>query len=172
MTTTTSPAELGAGATNSSRRDTLRLVSIGLGTIGLLVTIYLVYTKITSTEQVCLGGDAFNCDLVQSSIYSKIGPVPIQYLGLLGYFAILLSLVLEPRLPLLKARGTIVVFGLTLFGFLYSMYLTSIEAFVIHAWCMWCLISAIVMTVLFGVSAARLWKSIGGVSEEAIDDEE
>lgn len=166
MTTTTSQAEPGKEAANTVPRDTLRLVSIGLGIIGLLVTIYLVYTHATNTQQVCLEGGGFNCDLVQGSIYSRIGPVPIQYLGLAGYLGILAVLLLESRIPLLTTRGKIIVFAMTLFGFLYSMYLTTIEAFVIHAWCMWCLTNAITMTLLFGVSSARLWRSISDTSED------
>jgi len=34
-------------------------------------------------------------------------------------------------------------------GIVFSAYLTYLEAFVIHAWCQWCVISAIIMAVSF-----------------------
>ena len=37
-------------------------------------------------------------------------------------------------------------------GFLVSLYLSGVEAFVIHAWCFWCVISAIVVTLIFGLA--------------------
>src|SRR5262249_16679578 len=169
MTSTSSRAEL-RGA--SPPRDMLRVVSIGLAIIGLLVTLYLTYTHLTQTQQFCLEGGNFNCDLVQNSIYSKIGRLPIHYLGLGGYLAILLALLLETRIPLLATRGKLIVFGLTLIGFLYSAYLTMIEAFVLHQWCMWCLISAITMTLLFGNSSARLWRSLSQIPDDPDEDED
>ena len=38
--------------------------------------------------------------------------------------------------------------ALTVFGTLFSIYLTLLELFVIHAICAWCLTSAVVMTIL------------------------
>jgi len=63
---------------------------------------------------------------------------------------------------------------MTLFGFMFSAYLTAIEAFVIHAWCMWCLGSAITMTALFIVSGLRLWKAISApvLIDDLADDAE
>jgi uncharacterized membrane protein len=66
----------------------------------------------------------------------------------------------------LHARGRLIVFGMTLVGFLFSLYLTAIEAFVLNAWCVWCVVSAIAMTLLFGVSFARLWQQISAVPDE------
>lgn len=170
MTTTTRRADVANDAATPSRRDSLRLLSIGLATIGLLITVYLVYSHFTNTQEICLQGNGFNCDLVQNSVYSRIGPLPIQYLGLGGYLAILLALLFETRVPVLMKRGKVLVFAMTLFGFLYSAYLTMIEAFVLHAWCMWCLISAITMTLLFAVSSLRLWREVSLMPED--DDEE
>ena len=46
-------------------------------------------------------------------------------------------------------------FGIILFGFLYSAYLTYLELFVIKAICPWCVASAILMTVLLFISARQ-----------------
>ena len=75
--------------------------------------------------------------------------------------------------PMVRDRGTgkyrrTRLFVLTLGGFMFSGYLTSMEAFVLHSWCLWCVGSAITMTLLFIVSSARLWRSFNaeGAEEE------
>jgi uncharacterized membrane protein len=76
--------------------------------------------------------------------------VPVALIGLLGYIAILGSLLVrdleETRLATL---------GLTLVGFGFSAYLTYRELFSIHAVCEWCASSAVIMTILLGCSVAR-----------------
>jgi protein-disulfide isomerase/rhodanese-related sulfurtransferase len=46
--------------------------------------------------------------------------------------------------------------GISCAGFLFSIYLTSLEAFVIHAWCAWCVVSALVVTAIFVLSVLEL----------------
>lgn len=154
-------------------RDWLKLAATLIALIGLGITLYLSYTKVFSVEQICAKDSTFNCELVQSTVYSRVAGVPIQFIGLGGYLAILAVLFFETRLgALANGRGIMIVFGMTLFGFLYSAYLTSIEAFVLKAWCMWCLASAGTMTILFFVSTARLWKYINRPIDLALLDEE
>jgi uncharacterized membrane protein len=166
MSTTTRSAALAA---ESSARDWLKVASIVLALSGVLIAGYLVISEATNTQTICPANGAFNCDLVQKSIYSKVGPIPVAVIGLVGYLAILAILLLESRVELFAERGKTIVFGMTLIGLLFSGYLTAMEAFVLHAWCVWCLGSAIVMLLLFGVSFARLWRAI---SEDAVEAEE
>src|SRR5439155_14064811 len=137
--------------------------------IGLLIAGYLVLSEATNTQTICPATGAFNCDLVQKSIYSRVGPIPVAVLGLLGYLAILAVLLLESRSGLFAERGKRLVFGMALIGLLFSGYLTAMEAFVLHAWCVWCLGSAITMLLLFIVSFVRLWRAI---SAEPVEEEE
>jgi len=166
MATTTSAASMAA---ERASRDWLKLASILLACIGALIAGYLVISEVTNTQTICPETRAFNCDLVQKSIYSRVGPIPVAVLGLAGYLAILGVLLLESRVELFVGRGKLLVFGMTLIGLLFSGYLTAMEAFVLHAWCVWCVGSAITMTLLFIVSFARLWRSIGA---GPIEDEE
>jgi uncharacterized membrane protein len=54
------------------------------------------------------------------------------------------------------------MFGMALFGTLFSIYLTYLELFVIHAVCIWCLASAVIITVLMllNLPAITLWLAI------------
>lgn len=51
-----------------------------------------------------------------------------------------------------KILGYLELFGFTLFGVLFSLYLTYLEPFVIRAVCIWCLISAVIITLLLLLS--------------------
>jgi uncharacterized membrane protein len=87
---------------------------------------------------------------VQSSQWSKLAGVPVALLGLIGYIGILGSLLVRER------EGTrLATLGLTTIGFGFSAYLTYREAASIHAYCEWCLSSAVILTILFGCAIAR-----------------
>jgi uncharacterized membrane protein len=132
------------------------LASIILAFLGTADSLYLSYIKLTSGDLACsaLGG---GCGIVNSSYYAYVGGVYVGYIGLVGYVAILAALLLEKRIGLLQQHGKLLVGGMTMFGFLFSGYLTAVEAFILHQWCQWCVISAIIMTLLFGLSLARLF---------------
>ena len=107
MSTTTRSTSLAA---ESQSHDWSRVASIVLALIGLLIAGYLVISEATNTQTICPATGAFNCDLVQKSIYSHVGPIPVAVLGLLGYLAILAVLLLESRVDPkvhdeLRARG-------------------------------------------------------------------
>lgn len=158
MTSNTLNSEKSAAVQPKTTRDNLRLISLILAVIGIGVSGYLAYTKISGAEIACIEG-VTNCEVVNNSIYAFIGGIYVGYIGLAGYLAILLALLLEDRISLLRQWGRLALAGITFFGFLFSGYLTSIEAFVLREWCQWCVISAIVMTALFALSLARLWRA-------------
>jgi len=94
--------------------------------------------------------------VVQNSAYSKVMGVPIAVLGFVTYMVLGALVLLESRVELLREYGAALVFAITLFGFLYSGWLTYIEFFQLNALCPWCLVSAALMTALFIVSGLRL----------------
>jgi|FLYN01.1.fsa_nt_gi uncharacterized membrane protein len=146
--------------THAPARLTLRAVSLILIALGILVTGYLSIAELTNTTTACIESGAFNCDVVQNSVYSKIMGIPIAVLGF-GTYVVLGALVaLENRLSFLQAYGVALVFAITLFGFLYSAWLTYIEFFQLKALCPWCLASAAIMTLLFIVSGLRLRQTL------------
>ena len=117
-----------------------------LSLIGLIDAAYLAWLKIANTEASCgIGG----CDVVNSSIYSEVAGIPVALLGVGGYVCIIGLLLLESRAEFWKENVPTFLFGITLIGLLYSIYLTYLELFVIHAVCPYCVVSAIVMLILF-----------------------
>jgi uncharacterized membrane protein len=116
--------------------------------IGLSVALYMSYVEITQTEAIC--GPVGHCNTVQQSSYAYLfGIIPIGVLGVLGYIVIALTWLFGRFGPRRWHKLSMhLFFALTIFGTLFSIYLTFLEPFVIGASCAWCLSSAIVMTVL------------------------
>lgn len=131
-----------------SRRVVPFLIAGGLVTAG-----YLAYVETTSTLVIC-GVEYSGCETVQTSSYATLlGFLPTAVLGLLGYLAILtVWLVANSRLRKLRYLASLTQWGLALFGVLFSIYLTYLEVFVIHATCSWCVTSAVFMNALLWYS--------------------
>ena len=147
-------------------RDWLRLAGMLLAFLGLLVAAYMSWAELTGQETSCPGYTAgqegnpgalaVDCGFVQNSIYAKALGIPVAVLGVGGYLAILVVWALEDRVPLLADYGPMLVFGMALFGFLFSAYLTYAELFIMYTVCTWCLASAVLMTLVFVVAVVRL----------------
>jgi uncharacterized membrane protein/thiol-disulfide isomerase/thioredoxin len=131
-----------------------------ISVIGMVIAGYLSYVEVTQTEAVC--GPVGDCNTVQQSSYANImGFLPVGIFGLMGYVVILVVWTLQYYGPE-KWRGysALSVWGLALFGTLFSIYLTFLEPFVIGATCAWCISSAIIMTVILWVAtgpAKHVW---------------
>ena len=149
--------------TTASKLDWLRLASILLAIVGIIVAGYLSWAEVTGNETQCVNTGKINCETVQSSAYSEVMGVPIALLGLLGYVAILGVLVLEDQVSFFAAYGRTLVVGFALFGVIFSLYLTLIEATVLDAWCQWCVISATLITVLLVLGGVRLNQLFGAL---------
>ncbi len=129
-------------------------VSIGLAALGVLVSIYMTIFKITENPGMCLGSGG--CSVVNNSIYAQVYGIPVAVIGVGGYLAILGSLLLRVRVPFFESNGAMIVFGLALVGFLFTVYLIYVETALIHALCPFCVTSQITMTILFIISLVAL----------------
>ncbi|WP_420631057.1 vitamin K epoxide reductase family protein [Candidatus Leptofilum sp.] len=112
----------------------------------------MLYLSTIPETTICYPSGA--CQVIQQSEYGEILNVPVGIWGALGYFAILatwsVSLIGSSRLLRVVPWALL---ALTLLGVLFSLYFTFLEPFIIGATCPWCLTSAILMTILFWLSA-------------------
>ena len=125
-----------------------RMVIPLLSLIGLFVALYLWAHNLGLTGPIVWGvGD---CATGQSSQYATIGPVPVSAMGVFGYLALMgLSFAgIQPRHRASPVIGGLMLAGAAV-GVLFSAYLTYLEAAVIHAWCQYCVASAIAITLLY-----------------------
>lgn len=135
----------------------LRKALMALSLIGLADAIYLTYIKLAA-DGICVAGEG--CEIVNTSVYSQIYGIPVAVLGGLAYVAMLVVLLLEPGNEFFEFNGPLIVLGISIFGVLYSAYLTYLELYVIRAICEFCVLSAVVLTFMLILSAARMQRTL------------
>jgi len=130
-------------------------VAVVLAFAGMADAAYLTVVHYADQPIVCSGiGD---CELVNSSRYAEFAGVPVALLGL-GAYAALAALG-----GAAGVRGDVgllaVAWGVALAGVLFSGYLTYIELRVLEAICPYCVVSAALLTAIFAVLSAALWRT-------------
>jgi uncharacterized membrane protein len=135
----------------------LYLIAALLSLIGLADSIYLTVEHVTGQSLRCtiISG----CSEVLSSPYSHIGSLPLAALGAMAYFtvfdlSILAAFGYRFARPLLAALLALM--------FLMTLWLLYLQAFVIHHFCQYCLLSAAVTITLTAIAlAGRSWRTTG-----------
>lgn len=132
-----------------------------LAVVGLLDSWYIFYKKQKKEKLLCFvspimarlapkRGGGQDCNEVVNSKYSHIYGVPNEVLGIIFYFSIL-GIVGLVTIGITELHGIslMAVIHLTaFFALLLSIFLTAIQAFVLKAWCEYCLIA---MFANFGI---------------------
>jgi uncharacterized membrane protein len=126
----------------------MRPLIAGVALIGLAIATYLTVVHYSGGVSVC--AIAHGCETVQKSSYASLAGVPVALLGAIGYGGILASLLRND-----ETAGMTTAF-VSLLGFGFSAWLTFVEVDKLHAICIWCVGSAICMTILALLSVARL----------------
>ncbi|HZE57902.1 MAG TPA: vitamin K epoxide reductase family protein [Chthoniobacterales bacterium] len=124
-------------------RKRLYAVAAVVALFGLADGIYLTVEHVTGRTAQCIASSG--CQEVLSSKYAAIGPIPLASLGALAYFTAF-STALLAAFGSAKCRS---LFAL-LVGIMFAvtLWLFYLQAFVLHAFCDYCLFSAGVTTVL------------------------
>ena len=125
-----------------------RAAAIVVAVIGLGIATYLTIVHYTGGVSVC--AIAHGCETVQKSDYSKLAGVPVALLGMLGYVGILAALIRDDE------RSREVAAFISILGFGFSAWLTYTEVALINAICVWCVASAICMTILAALNVSRV----------------
>jgi uncharacterized membrane protein len=134
----------------------LYLTAAIVSLIGLADSIYLTVEHVTGRSVICT--IVAGCSEVLSSRYAVVAGVPLAAVGAAAYFSVF-SLATLAAFGYRFASGLLTI--LVLLMFLFSLWLIYLQAFVIHAFCQFCLLSAAVTTaltviVLFARRARRL----------------
>ena len=117
--------------------------------LGVAVAAYIAITEAGGDSPVCLAGGS-GCKTVADSSYSHVAGINIAIFGVIGYLLLLGSAFFANDAA--RLGGFLIALG----GFGYSLFLTYIEIFKIEAICHWCVASAVLMTIIFLLSATRL----------------
>lgn len=117
---------------------------VPLAFLGLAISAYIHSSKKSNQKLICaLGG---SCNEVTESKYSRTCGIPNEVGGMV-YFVIVMALAM---LSILGIGGyssisvTSVLIALSVIGSLFSVYLLSLQAFVIRKWCEYCITTALI----------------------------
>lgn len=138
------------------KQQILSLLLVVFSLLGILDAGFITYEEFSGQVPNCI--PPFQCGTVLNSEYSHLAGVPISVFGLTFYIAMFTLSVfnlteVSLKIPIIKTvRNTLFVFSCG--GFLFSLYLISLMQFVIGAWCLWCLFSAITSISLFILATA------------------
>lgn len=126
-----------------------------LALIGAFIATYLTLYKIGALG--ALSCSVGSCETVQASRWSTFLGLPVAAWGLGFYvtlFAVAVTGMGERFEDSIEFAWLLV--ALTGWGFLFSAWLTALEAFWIDAWCQWCVISALIATAVFVLAVLDL----------------
>ena len=128
-----------------------QLVITVMSVLGLFVAGYLSWSHFSGEPVYCGGSNS--CELVNSSRFAYLGPIPVALIGLTGYIIILV-------LSLIPSKGDrqwpmLLIFGGALIGVMLQWYLFYIEVAVLRAICYWCVTSQALITLIFFLAFPR-----------------
>jgi uncharacterized membrane protein len=87
----------------------------------------------------CSINEHWDCGVVNHSRYAMLGPIPVATVGILGY-------ILMAALALFRAYRLLII--PTFAGLAFSLYLANIEAHVLGVWCVYCVISLGIISLM------------------------
>ena len=125
-----------------------------LALAGAVVAGLALHVHYSTDTEPCSINEKWDCGIVNHSPYAVIGPVPVAAIGIAGYVAMLvLAVARRKRLVLLSA----------LVGLGFSLYLTHIEKDILLVWCIYCVTSLgiISLITLFSLGWTFLGKRAG-----------
>ncbi len=130
-----------------------RMAIAVLSLLGLLVSLYLWLWKMGWLGDLACGSGA--CETVQLSRFGEMLGVPVAFFGVGGYLGLLATSLVGIQPTWEKRRSpTLWLLAMSAVGLAFTAYLTILEAFVIQAWCRWCLVSAGLIAAIFALSIA------------------
>jgi uncharacterized membrane protein len=132
-----------------------RMSAALLSLAGLFISAYLYLYKIGKIGNLACGSG--DCETVQLSPWSRFAGLEVALIGALGY-AGLLAVSLAALQPALAGRRWPATLLATLagMGVLFTLYLTYLELFVIHAVCRWCVASGLIILSIFTAALLEL----------------
>jgi uncharacterized membrane protein len=125
---------------------TLRLLAALVAAAGAALAGYLTWARYSDDSLICpVGG---GCETVQESEYAEIAGAPVALLGLVAYTVVLALIARDTPATRLAAAA------LALTALLFSGYLLVVQAFVLEAFCVWCVVNDVVIAPALAVLTA------------------
>lgn len=124
------------------------IILTAVGMAGISLASYIYHCKHKKKPLICPLRS--NCDTVITSRYSTLFGIPLEVLGIVYYSFVTVIHALILINPNFATNWELIIGLVASSGaFLLSIYLTSIQAFVLKQWCTWCLTSATFCLIIF-----------------------
>lgn len=131
-----------------------------LACVGIALSLYsFLHNQGFASGEFCNINASFDCDVVNKGPYSTLLGIPVSVIGIIGYGFIALGAFLKWRNPEDHSLTTFLLVA-SAGGFLFSLYLSGLEAFVLDAWCLVCLTSQVTIILLLIASAVLYQKKL------------
>ena len=125
----------------------MRWVLVVLAILGVVVASLALREHYRTDTSPCSINDRWDCGIVNHSPYANFGGIPVAVIGIAGYLLLgLLAMGRSYRLMLLPA----------LIGLAFSLYLTRIEARILGVYCIYCVISLGIISLVTLLVAERV----------------
>jgi uncharacterized membrane protein len=128
----------------------MRYVIALIALAGLVVSYLALRVHYSNDIEPCDINAHWDCGVVNHSPFAMIGPVPVAALGMAGY-------ALLGVLALMRRRVLLLSFSLV--ALVFALYLSHIEKDVLMVWCLYCVISQVLILILTLLAAGWLWSS-------------
>lgn len=125
----------------------LPILILILAFFGIADAAYLAGVALSGSELSCDVGGLDGCNVVAQSPYSQIFGIPLGAYGVLFYGILFFLSALYLALP--KRVITRILFALGVFGFVVSLYFLYLQYVIIEAFCVYCVTSAVLATLIF-----------------------
>jgi vitamin-K-epoxide reductase (warfarin-sensitive) len=137
----------------------MRWVLVVLAVVGIASSALALREHYRTDTSPCSINDRWDCGIVNHSPYAMLGGVPVAVIGIAGYL-LLAALALQRAYRLMLAAA--------LAGLGFSLYLARIEARVLGVWCIYCVISLGVISLLSLLVLGRVL--VGGMDRSRSED--
>jgi len=121
-----------------------------LALVGVVVASLALHVHYSTETEPCSINEKWDCGIVNHSPYAVIGPVPVAAIGIAGYAALFV---------LALARRKRIVLAAVVVGLGFSLYMTHIEKDVLLVWCVYCVSSLGIISLM--TLAALAWQLSG-----------
>jgi vitamin-K-epoxide reductase (warfarin-sensitive) len=119
-----------------------------LALVGVVVASLALHVHYSTDVEPCSINEKWDCGIVNHSPFAAIGPVPVAAIGIAGY-AVMMVLAL--------ARRKLLVLAAAVVGLGFSLYLTHIEKDVLMVWCVYCVSSLGIISLITLASVAWIF---------------
>ena len=114
-----------------------------LALAGVVVSALALRVHYSTDAQPCSINETWDCGIVNHSPFSEIARVPVAAIGIVGYLALAGLALARRRTPLAL---------LAMLALVFSLYLSHIEKSVLQAWCLYCVISLAIVSLITSLS--------------------